>query len=116
MSYKGKKKRIIPSAANKKAIAERVHAKNRIKERLGFEVTSDELKRVSSFIQKGKYIAAERQTNKRTKFLLVYPGTDIEIVAIYDRKTKNIVTVWRHENDEEESHLDSTDSKNSYPN
>jgi Na+/H+-translocating membrane pyrophosphatase len=76
-----------------KAIAERTHAKRRAYERLGVHVGNETLREIVQAIQKGQAKFICRESNRVTVF--EYPVHDIPAWVVYDKHTKQIVTILK---------------------
>lgn len=73
-----------------KTVCQKIHAKNRIKERFGFEINKHEYRYLISLIQNNKAQFIKRQSNRTSLFLIKIKN--IETVAVYDKIRKTIVT------------------------
>jgi len=76
-----------------KAKAQRRHAKRRARERLGIKLHDDLLIRMVRRIQAGEMDFHSKQSNRVSRYLDEIDGE--KVLVVYDRKRKNIVTVWR---------------------
>ena len=75
----------------KKEKQQRQHAKVRFIQRLGVNLTSQLHNELTRQIQSGKLQCIEKQSNRVSVFLMEVEGQEAKIV--YDKNTKNIVTV-----------------------
>lgn len=73
--------------------AQRIHAKKRIKQRLGIEINRHEYKELVERIVNGKYKKAKKQSRRVTLFEMIIK--DIKSVVVYDNERHNIVIAWR---------------------
>lgn len=77
---------------SKKRINQIFHAKKRLKERFNLTFTTAELGVIRDIIQTGGAKLIEKQSNRVTKWQLKL--NDIDMVVIYDNRTKVVVSVW----------------------
>ena len=70
---------------------QKIHAKQRVKERFGIDITSEDYDRMVAMINEtGEAKFVKKLTNTRALFLIPY--MDKEYYAIYNNKSKRIVT------------------------
>lgn len=80
---------------NSKAENQRRHARQRARERFGLELDEHQLRAVVNRIQRGESRFLEKQSNRVSLHQVEYMGA--EMVVVYDRRRKNVVTVWPSE-------------------
>lgn len=68
------------------------HAKRRAAERHLLTLSDQDLREIKNRIQDGTAIFVSRQTGDRSRFYLVFRGT--EIVVAYSKRHKTVVTVF----------------------
>ncbi len=78
--------------------AQRVHAKKRFLERTGKVLTTADLVAIVGQIQQGKAKLVRRQSNRVSLWDAEHKGEKVRV--IYDRRTKEIVTVLLKEDDD----------------
>lgn len=82
------------SPSGTKADAQQFHAINRLRQRYGVEITSDEYFRIVQLISKPGHIQCAhfimKQSNRVSVWSVPYAG--INLVAVYDRERKRICT------------------------
>jgi len=76
-----------------KAAAERKHAKRRMAERFGISVGDETLREVVLAIQQGKATFVRKQSNRVTLWEVMIH--DILTRVVYDKNTKEIITILR---------------------
>jgi len=74
---------------------QKLHAQKRFSKRLGWIITNKEYNEIINIIQEGISTPIKRTSPNRCQHLLMF--RDVELVVVYDRKYKTIVTVWRKE-------------------
>lgn len=79
----------------RKSINQRIHAKRRFLERYGMTFSTRDLDAIVSQIKTGQASFISRQSLRVTIWDVFYCGTLMRVV--YDKNTKNIVTVFPHE-------------------
>ena len=89
------------SPTRHKHIAQRAHAKRRLQERYGIELTAELRRELLSQIRSGEAKFLERQSRRLT-IHVVKVGEDVEIPVVYDSVRGEIVTVLLQEWLEEE--------------
>lgn len=89
-----------------KATAQRIHFKNRLRERFGLSIDNDSYRRMCDTISKAspqevvvnghnlvcKALFREKSNNRNTLFALQFEGVAGEIPVVYDRQRKSLVT------------------------
>jgi hypothetical protein len=75
-----------------KAVNGRAHFKRRVMERFGFEPNRHEIEAAINTIQANRAIPFGRSSANRSRHILAIRGT--EMVIVYDRKRKVLVTAW----------------------
>lgn len=90
----------------KKTKAQRVHAYNRIQERIGFEVSP---KRLVKLIQDGELEFLYKPSKRLSVFR--FNNESIDIVVVYDRNRKQIVTVYPYSGSNEERKRNEQEAK-----
>lgn len=81
----------------KKIKAQRVHALYRIEERTGCEVSA---KRLTQLIQNGDLEFLYKPSKRVSVFR--YSNENIDIVVVYDRNRKQVITVYPYSGSKEE--------------
>ena len=76
--------------------AEQRHALQRIHKRYGFKLSRKQLRSLIHQIQGGSARFIERESNNRSKFVVQHEGE--ELLVVYDKKRKMIVTALPTEN------------------
>ena len=79
----------------KKYRSQRLHAKKRFLERCGIKLTTKDLDNLRSQIVDGNAELIRKQSNRVSVWKINFNGTEVEVV--YDKNTKNIVTVLPNE-------------------
>lgn len=80
-----------------KAKAQRRHAARRAQQRLGIALGPQRMAELVRMIQAGEMELHSKQSNRVTRFL--HTIDDERCMVIYDRKRKNIVTIWKVDED-----------------
>jgi len=78
-----------------KAICQRIHAKNRAKERFNISLNRDQLNGLVKDIQDGKFLLLKRESSRVSIYECILQ--DKVCAIVYDRKRKNIVSFLRRE-------------------
>lgn len=73
-----------------KSAAQRAHAKRRALERYGLEINRHQMREIVKQIQSGKAKHLLTQSNRTSVKLVSFNNT--ELIAVYDKLRKNIVT------------------------
>lgn len=79
-----------------KTISQRIHAKRRIKQRLGITLTTEDLENIIYNIQiKRDCYFIDKQSNRVTRFFVNYKNKNF--IAVYDKIRKSIITILTEE-------------------
>lgn len=72
--------------------AQQIHLHRRAAERLGVSLSPSDSARIVRQIQAGELSIVEKQTHRVSLFAAEVAGR--QVVVVYDRKRKQIVTLW----------------------
>ena len=84
-----------------KADSQRAHVKRRVRERFGFPIGDDRLEEMADAVRSGRARFVRRQSNRITIWDTEFEERPIRVV--YDKRTKQIVTVIRVDENGQES-------------
>jgi len=84
-----------------RASNERKHAKRRFLERFGFRIGTEVLQGLVQALQKGKLKHKRKQSNTRSLWYATIH--EFPVIVVYDKNTKEIVTVMRPEEDDDQT-------------
>jgi len=69
------------------------HTKMRFRERFDLKYHKDLKARIIKMIQTGRAVPLGKQTNRKSRFVVNDVGGR-NMVVVYDKKRKNIITAW----------------------
>lgn len=74
----------------KKAKCQKLHFKKRIRERYGENFSEQDIKNIIRLIQEDKATLIETQSNRVSKFKVIYKNVEIDVC--YDKNRKTLIT------------------------